>query len=56
MVAANPRLLQLVRCLAARDELKTMRLRGRLVVADTPPQPTAPAGASSLPPPSVRAR
>jgi len=32
MVAANRNLLKLVRKMAARDEVRAMRLRGRLVV------------------------
>jgi len=32
MVAANKNLLKLIRSLAIRDELRAMRLRGRLVV------------------------
>lgn len=39
MVAANTNLLKLVRQMAVRDELQTLRLRGRLVVQDAESRP-----------------
>ena len=41
MVAANKRLLNLVRQLAIQDELLAMRLRSRLVVAPAVEKPAA---------------
>jgi L-lysine 2,3-aminomutase len=42
MVAAGKKLLKMVRRLAVRDELRAMRLRGRLIVA-APARPANPA-------------
>lgn len=41
MVAAGKKLLKMVRRLAVKDELRAMRLRGRLIVA-VPGQPAKP--------------
>lgn len=44
MVAANPKLLKIVRRLAVRDELRAMKLRGRLVVPLVPEAARRPPG------------
>ena len=44
MVAANPKLLKIVRRLAVRDEMQAMKLRGRLVVPLVPQAAKRPAG------------
>ena len=49
MVAARKSLLRMVRRLAIRDELTTMRLRGRLVMPLSVLPATKPPGNGSLP-------